>query len=259
MVNYLDHKDLVNEVISRERIQEIHDATLRCFDRVHRAESAAGRLENSVRVLVATKTRDIGEIMATIQAGTRLIGENRPQEVQIKAARLHQLCEENHLPVESHLIGQLQKNKINKVIPFVDAIESVDSVEQAQQIAQRWSAVNDTPCRLFLEVNESHEKSKSGCDPARAFDEACAIAEIPSVQLIGLMTIGTHVEEEQLIRRSFASLRELRDKLLQTGGEEVASCTELSMGMTHDFPLAIAEGATEIRVGSAIFGERLFV
>ena len=108
-------------------------------------------------------------------------------------------------------------------------------------------------------MNESHEKSKSGCDPARAFDEACAIAEIPSVQLIGLMTIGTHVEEEQLIRRSFASLRELRDKLLQTGGEEVASCTELSMGMTQDFPLAIAEGATEIRVGSAIFGERLFV
>ena len=257
MVNYLDHKNLANTRIDPCRAREIAEAVARCRDQVREAESAAGRPEGSVRTLVATKTRDIGEIMAAIGAGVRLIGENRPQEIQIKAEGIAQACRERGFEVESHLIGQLQKNKINKVVPWVDAVESVDSAEQARQIAQRLAP--DQTMKVFLEVNESGEESKSGCDPAAAYDEASAIAEIPSLELVGLMTIGTHVEEEAPIRRGFAALRELRDRLRHDGGDSMASCEGLSMGMTHDFPLAIAEGATEIRVGSAIFGERLFV
>ena len=197
MAAYMEHKDLANESIGPERTRQITDGVHRVLDRIAEAEHAAGREAGFVRLLAATKTRDVGEIMAAIDAGVRMIGENRPQD-------------------PFHLIGQLQSNKINKVLSVVDAIESVDSIELAEKIARRAVAAGIT-VGVLLEVNESGEASKSGCDPALALDIARRIGAMGGVDLQGLMTIGAHVDDERVIRAGFAHLRRLREQILASG------------------------------------------
>lgn len=275
MTAYMDHKNLANEVIDTARAQEIADGVHRVLERVSAAESKAGREAGSVKLLAATKTRDVGEIMAAIDAGVRMIGENRPQEVTAKAEGLLGQCaqrgltlgataddtaagnaEGEHIPF--HLIGQLQSNKIGKVLPVVDTIESVDSVELAEKISRRAVARGIT-VGVLLEVNESGEASKSGCDPAHAIRIAQKIGTLDGLELQGLMTIGAHVDDESTIRKCFAHLRRTRDLILESKTPGTGRCLELSMGMTGDMELAIAEGSTIVRVGTAIFGERAFI
>lgn len=290
MTAYMDHKDLANETIDAARAQEITDNVRRVLDSVAKAESDAGRDGGSVRLLAATKTRDVGEIMAAIDAGVRMIGENRPQEVAVKASGLMRQCAQRgfslgvgeevpvtpnadvadaatsgtsgtgnaptHIPL--HLIGQLQSNKIGKVLPVVDTIESVDSIELAEKISRR-AVMRGVTVGVLLEVNESGEASKSGCDPAHAIMLAQRIGTLDGIELQGLMTIGAHVDDERTIRKGFAHLRRTRDQILDAKTPGTERCTELSMGMTHDMALAIAEGSTIVRVGTAIFGQRAFV
>lgn len=286
MTAYMDHKDLANETIDAARAQEISDNVHRVLDAVAQAESDAGRDGGSVRLLAATKTRDVGEIMAAIDAGVRMIGENRPQEVAVKASGLMRQCAQRgfslgvgeegpatpnadaaeagtsaaaapmHIPF--HLIGQLQSNKIGKVLPVVDTIESVDSIELAEKISRR-AVMRGITVGVLLEVNESGEASKSGCDPAHAIMLAQRIGTLDGIELQGLMTIGAHVDDERTIRKGFAHLRRTRGQILDAGTPGTEHCTELSMGMTHDMALAIAEGSTIVRVGTAIFGQRAFI
>lgn len=277
MTAYMDHKDLANETIDAERTQQITDGVHRVLDTIAQAEADAGRKPGSVRLLAATKTRDVGEIMAAIDAGVRMIGENRPQEVVAKAAGLQRLCAERglslgatdaaaeatptnadgtHIPF--HLIGQLQANKIGKVLPIVNTVESVDSIDLAEKISRR-AVMHGITIGVLLEVNESGEASKSGCDPAHAILLAQRIGSLDGIELQGLMTIGAHVDDERTIRRGFAHLRKTRDQILDAGVPGTEHCTELSMGMTHDMALAVAEGSTIVRVGTAIFGERAFI
>ena len=266
MTAYMDHKNLANEVIDDARAREITDGVHRVLDRIAAAEEQAGREAGSVRLLAATKTRDIGEIMVAIDAGVRMIGENRPQEVTAKAEGLARRCAERgwrapdaaaeHIPF--HLIGQLQSNKIGKVLPVVDTIESVDSIDLAEKISRRAVARGIT-VGVLLEVNESGEESKSGCDPAHAIRIAQKIGTLDGIELQGLMTIGAHVHDETVIRRGFSHLRKTRDLILASGEPGTDRCRELSMGMTGDMELAIAEGSTIVRVGTAIFGERAFI
>ncbi len=326
MTAYMDHKNLANEVIDDARATEIADGVHRVLDRIAAAEAASGRDAGSVRLLAATKTRDVGEIMAAIDAGVRMIGENRPQEVVAKAEGLMRCCAErgfvlgtdgangggvaggsgagvagglvaagtdnagglvvaggagagvigaagtadaanalstvggaaDAVRIPFHLIGQLQSNKIGKVLPVVNTIESVDSIELAEKIARRAVARGIT-VGVLLEVNESGEESKSGCDPAYAIRTAQKIGTLDGVELQGLMTIGAHVDDEKTIRRGFAHLRKTRDLILESGESGTESCRELSMGMTGDMELAITEGSTIVRVGTAIFGERAFI
>lgn len=275
MTAYMDHKNLANEVIDAARVQEITDGVHRVLDRVATAEAQAGREVGSVKLLAATKTRDVGEIMTAIDAGVRMIGENRPQEVTAKIEGLLKQCAQRgftlgastaeavagdvdgtHIPF--HLIGQLQSNKIGKVLPVVNAIESVDSVDLAERISRRAVARGIT-VGVLLEVNESGEASKSGCDPAHAIRIAQKIGTLDGLELQGLMTIGAHVDDETTIRKCFAHLRKTRDLILASKTPGAERCLELSMGMTGDMELAIAEGSTIVRVGTAIFGERAFV
>ncbi|NMN01227.1 YggS family pyridoxal phosphate enzyme [Bifidobacterium sp. DSM 109958] len=285
MTAYMDHKNLANESIDETRARQIADGVHRVLDGIAAAEQASGRAVGEVRLLAATKTRDVGEIMAAIDAGVRMIGENRPQEVEVKAAGLARLCARRGFalgadalardavadasdagtdlpdplaPLPFHLIGQLQSNKINKVLPAVTAIESVDSLDLAAKIARR-AVTHGVSVGVLLEVNESGEESKSGCDPAAAHDLACAIAQLDGVRLEGLMTIGAHVDDEATIRRGFAHLRATRDAVLASGEPGTADCRELSMGMTGDMAIAIDEGSTIVRVGTAIFGPRAFI
>ena len=333
MTAYMDHKDLANEIIDEQRARQISDGVHRVLDQIAQAESASGREPGSVRLLAATKTRDVGEIMAAIDAGIRLIGENRPQEVTAKAAGLRRLCAQRgftigvggtgddhsdgavgdpgqsgntgnasatqhvtaaagsttapaatvpvataaasaaaaaattaagaaaagpatHIPF--HLIGQLQSNKIGKVLPVVDTIESVDSIELAERISRR-AVMHGITVGVLLEVNESGEASKSGCEPSHAIDLARRIGAMGGLELQGLMTIGAHVDDERTIRAGFAHLRRTRDQILALDEPGLAHCTQLSMGMTHDLTFAIEEGSTLVRVGTAIFGERAFI
>ena len=275
MTAYMDHKNLANEVIDAARVQEITDGVHRVLDRVATAEAQAGREVGSVKLLAATKTRDVGEIMTAIDAGVRMIGENRPQEVTAKVEGLLKQCAQRgftlgaataeavagdvdgtHIPF--HLIGQLQSNKIGKVLPVVNAIESVDSVDLAERISRR-AVARGTTVGVLLEVNESGEASKSGCDPAHAIRIAQKIGTLDGLELQGLMTIGAHVDDETTIRKCFAHLRKTRDLILASKTPGAERCLELSMGMTGDMELAIAEGSTIVRVGTAIFGERAFV
>lgn len=295
MVAYMDHKDLTVTDISAERVQQITDNVHATFDRLAEATSRAGREPGSVRLLAATKTQNIGEIMAAIRAGIRLIGENRPQEITAKIDGLQNACaalgyqlglrdvaEEGDgsdgtdksgeavqtstgaqgstdMPlIPLHLIGQLQSNKINKILPYVNVIESADSESLAQKIARRAVARNMT-AHVLLEVNESGEESKSGCAPEQARDLAELIGSMDGLALDGLMTVGAHVDDETVIRRGFTHLRELRDELVSSGETGTENCRELSMGMSGDAAIAIEEGSTQVRLGRAIFGERLFV
>ena len=293
MTAYMEHKNLANETIDAARAGEIAGNVHAVLDRVAAAEQA-GHKEGSVRLLAATKTRDVGEIMAAIDAGIRMIGENRPQEVQVKAPGLLRLAAERGFAlgvggdatddasdaaasdaaasnaaasntaaatngtIPFHLIGQLQSNKIGKILPFVDTIESVDSIELAEKIARR-AVMRGITVGVLLEVNESGEASKSGCPASHAIDLAQRIGNMGGLQLQGLMTIGAHVSDETTIRAGFAHLRKTRDQILASGAPGTEHCTELSMGMTGDMELAIAEGATIVRVGTGIFGERAFI
>ena len=280
MTAYMDHKNLANEVIDGVRAVQIADGVHRVLDRIASAEQHAGRDAGSVRLLAATKTRDVGEIMAAIDAGVRMIGENRPQEVMAKAEGLMARCAERGFAlgvagdsgiasasgdsevacerIPFHLIGQLQSNKIGKVLPVVNTIESVDSLDLAEKISRRAVARGIT-VGVLLEVNESGEASKSGCDPSHAIRIAQKIGTLDGLELQGLMTIGAHVDDETAIRKGFEHLRKTRDHILESGEPGTQSCRELSMGMTGDMELAIAEGSTIVRVGTAIFGERAFI
>ena len=270
MVAYMDHKDLGNRQISQERAGQIADGVKRVAERIAKAEDSAGRKEGSVTLLAATKTRDVGEIMAAIDAGVRRIGENRPQEVTAKAQGLLELCRDKGLALGTeaadndsssvgfHLIGQLQSNKINKVLPYVDTVESVDGHSLARKLATRALAAGRT-MGILLEVNESGEQAKSGCAPDQALDLAYELASMEGIRLKGLMTIGAHVDDEAVIRSGFAHLRGLRDRIRDSGEPGTDTCTMLSMGMTGDMEYAVAEGSTEVRVGTAIFGPRAFI
>ena len=270
MVAYMDHKDLGNRRISRERAVQIADGVKRVAERIAKAEDTAGRKEGSVTLLAATKTRDVGEIMAAIDAGVRRIGENRPQEVTAKAQGLLELCRDRGLGLGDdaidndsfslgfHLIGQLQSNKINKILPYVDTVESVDGPSLARKLATRALAAGRT-VGILLEVNESGEQAKSGCAPDQALDLAYELAAMEGIRLKGLMTVGAHVDDEAVIRSGFAHLRGLRDRIRDSGESGTDTCTMLSMGMTGDMEYAVAEGSTEVRVGTAIFGPRAFI
>ena len=210
------------------RAVQIADGVHRVLDRIASAEQHAGRDAGSVRLLAATKTRDVGEIMAAIDAGVRMIGENRPQEVTAKAEGLMARCAERGFAlgvagdsgiasasgdsevacerIPFHLIGQLQSNKIGKVLPVVNAIESVDSLDLAEKISRR-AVARGVTVGVLLEVNESGETSKSGCSPAYAIRIAQKIGTLDGLELQGLMTIGAHVSDETAIRRGFEHLR----------------------------------------------------
>ncbi|WAL39428.1 YggS family pyridoxal phosphate-dependent enzyme [Brevibacterium sp. BRM-1] len=212
------------------------------------AARAAGREPGDVRILLATKTQPAEAIRVAIDHGFPLIGENRVQELTCKAEALADL------PHEAHLIGPLQKNKVNHALREASCIQSVDSAELAEKIQRRLEAV-DGRVDVLVQVNTSREASKSGVAPEGAQGLLAALAPLDRLRVRGLMTIGLPGSTEAEIRPSYARLRELRDALIADGALAADAC-ELSMGMSGDFELAIAEGATMVRVGSTVFGAR---
>lgn len=213
----------------------------------------AGR-PHDVELELAIKTRSVPECEVAARALEHLgqpiiLGQNRVQEAEVTTPALRELGFTHFRPT---LIGPLQRNKINKVLRVVDEIETVDSLDLAQAIDKRIE--DGRVLDILIQVNTSGEETKSGIEPLKAVDLAEHIAELPRLRVTGFMTIGAHTSNESIVRRSFADLRDIRDQAIARPGLQQARA--LSMGMSGDFPLAIAEGATRIRLGSSIFGPR---
>jgi pyridoxal phosphate enzyme (YggS family) len=211
-------------------------------ERIARACERAGRKPEEVLLIAVSKTVDIARIEQAIAAGIVHFGENYYQEAREKVPLVQ-------APVHWHFIGHLQKNKARGVVPLFDWIHTVDNEALAHEIERRAQAAGKRQ-RVLIEVNISREPQKYGVLPEAALPLAERIAQLPYVQLEGFMGMAPIVEDSEQARPYFAELRRLFEKL------PVAHRIHLSMGMTQDFEVAIEEGATMVRIGTAIFGAR---
>lgn len=207
----------------------------------------AGRSPEEVELVGVTKFVPLDRIQEAVNAGLRTIGENRVQEAREKVPRVTG-------DVSWHMLGHLQRNKVKAAVGLFDMIQSVDSVEIAGEIDKRCLQAERT-IDVLVEVKTAPEETKFGVDPSEALDLIAEISEFKSIDVKGLMTIGTFTDDEREIRRCFCELRELREKAQGLGlaGVEVRY---LSMGMSADFAIAIEEGSNMVRIGTAIFGTR---
>lgn len=212
------------------------------LEEVHATAEACGRDPKSIHIVVVTKGHEWQEIVPLYEWGVRDFGENRVQEWEEKKAL-------SPADVRWHFIGRLQKNKVNKVIGHVHCIHSVDSLELAQKISSV-SLERKLLTRILLQVNTSGEEAKQGNSMDEWYACLSEALKLPGVQIEGLMTMAPLTQDDSLVRSCFSALREFRDKLER----EVPNCSlpQLSMGMSHDYKLAIEEGATLLRIGSAI-------
>jgi len=225
---------------------EIRSKLAALRERIDAACRAAGRSPDEVRLLLASKTQPPERIREAVEAGATLFGENRVQELARKAPELEDL------PIEWHMIGHLQTNKVRQVLDRAQVIQSVDRPSLVQAL-ERELEKRDARVKVYLQVNTSGEESKSGVRPEEAESLARAILRSGRLELEGLMTIATNSPDPEDARRCFRLLREVRDRLV---GQGLGDLRELSMGMSGDLEVAIEEGSTLLRVGSAVFGER---
>ena len=218
------------------------------LDRIRRAAERAGRPPGTVRLVAATKTVPAERIREGLGVGLTLLGENRMQEALSKVALLRDLSP------RWHFIGQLQRRKVRDAIGTFELIHSVDSVELAQEINRRAgdAGVNQA---VLLEVNIAGEASKAGFSPQVLMQELGLLGDLPHLQIQGLMTIPPPMEQPEAARPFFRDLRELGARIAAKGMSSLVM-QEYSMGMSHDFEVGIEEGATFVRVGTAIFGAR---
>jgi pyridoxal phosphate enzyme (YggS family) len=215
--------------------------------RLDAAVAAAGRTPGSVQLLAVSKRQPVASLGAAHAAGARDFGENYVQEALAKV---------DQLPLDArwHLIGHLQSNKARRAAEAFHRVHTLDRPSLAAAL-ERAVAARRGRLEVLLQVNVAGEESKHGTTPEGAETLARRMAEWPHLWLRGLMTIPPYLPDPEQVRPHFRALRELRDRLaaLALPGLEM---TELSMGMSHDFPVAVQEGATIVRVGTAIFGER---
>ncbi len=215
-------------------------------EQIAQAAAKARRAVDEIELVAITKTHPAEKVREAIEAGQTLFGESRVQEARAKIPELPS-------NLRWHFVGHLQKNKIRHALPLFELIHSVDSLALAEDI-NRIAEEEGLHPRVLVEVNVAGEGSKCGFSPEKLRDQMEELLALPRLSILGLMTIPPLAEEAEASRKYFVQLRELRDRL-QT--EFRVDLAQLSMGMTQDFPVAIEEGATLVRVGTAIFGERL--
>ncbi|WNM25338.1 YggS family pyridoxal phosphate-dependent enzyme [Demequina capsici] len=220
--------------------------------RIHVAEASCGRAGAGVRLLVATKTWDADAARAVVQAGGTLVGESRMQELAIKGATLAAAG------ATVHVIGQLQRNKAQIAVEHATCIQTVDSLALAERLS-RLTLEREKDLDVMVQVNVSGEESKAGIAPGEALALASVVQALPMLTVTGFMTIGLNSPDEAAVRAGYRVLREIRDTALiesERGRYDLREAWELSMGMSGDLEWAVAEGATMVRVGTAIMGAR---
>jgi PLP dependent protein len=216
---------------------------------IERAALRVGRNPRDITLVAVTKNVDTGRIEEALRGGITHIGENRVQEAQKKYPVIGEQA-------TWHLIGHLQTNKVKFAVPMFQLIHSVDRLSLAEEI-NRQASKQDMTARVLIQVNIAGEETKYGLDPQETFDFVQHIAKLPGIKVAGLMTIAPYVENPEEVRPVFRALRQQAESIRQRNIHGV-SMDILSMGMTGDFAVAIEEGATLIRVGTGIFGCRVY-
>ena len=224
----------------RENIQSVQDRIASTLQRV-------GRESDSIKLIAISKTKPASLIVEAIDSGITDIGENRVQEAKGKRSQVDR-------PVNWHLVGHLQTNKVKQALKIFDLIHSVDSIRLLAEIERQSRRLNRRTDAL-VEVNTSGEESKFGLQPNEVLSFMESAAEYVHVRIKGLMTVGEFMSDPEGVRSSFTLLRSFKERIASQGYPNV-EMEYLSMGMTNDFEVAIEEGANMVRIGSAIFGER---
>lgn len=226
----------------------IKENILYIMERINAACKKAGRNPKEVQLLLATKTVEPERILQAFSCGCTLIGENKVQELRDKYEAL------SVVPHTTHFIGHLQSNKIKEVIQYAQCIQSIDNLDTAQKLEQRL-VQEERSLDILVQVNTSAEESKFGCRPEDAENLVKAIAALPHIAIRGFMTIGLFSGEENKIRACFRCLKQVQQRVAAMALPNV-STDILSMGMSGDLEIAIEEGSTMLRIGTAVFGER---
>ena len=235
---------------------------LKLADRVARVEqniaaacARSGRESGDVRLVVVTKSADFEAIKEVLRLGYSHFGENRVQQLKKVAAQVSEFLQQEGAGVAReihwHMIGHLQRNKVRQILPMISLIHSVDTLRLAEEISNSAAKMNLHP-KILLQINTSNEPQKYGVPVGAATHLAEQIETLPNLQLIGLMTMAPLTRNKDVIRACFTRAREL---FYEMRGEKIVGSqfTELSMGMSSDYETAIEEGATILRIGSAIF------
>lgn len=222
-----------------ERLAAIHEL-------ISAAARRADRDPSEITLTAVSKTFPREEVDAAYELGLRVFGENRVQEISAKFR--------DPLPDDAavHLIGPLQTNKVRQVIPLVKRIETVDRMSLIESLAKELPR-QGLICSVLIQVNVAGETQKSGCTLEEAEALLTRVRDVPELRCDGFMTMAPYVDDPQTIRPVFAALRALRDQLRESSGMDLPV---LSMGMSGNFPIAIEEGATHVRIGRSLFGER---
>jgi len=225
----------------------IHENVQFVRNKIAEAYRRSGRESEEIELVAITKTVGVEQINKAIEAGIRIVGENRVQEAWRK-------FQEVGKEVHWHMVGHLQTNKVKRVLQFADMIHSVDSVYLAREI-QTQAEKLDRTVEILIQVNTSGEESKFGLEPEATIGAIEEVSALTNLKIKGLMTIGAFLPNPEDVRPCFKLLRELRDRVNERKIAAV-QMEALSMGMTNDYEVAIEEGSTMVRVGTAIFGKR---
>jgi pyridoxal phosphate enzyme (YggS family) len=227
------------------------------IERLHR------ELPATVKLVAVSKFHPFEAIEEAYHAGQRTFGESRPQELLAKVRRLEEIRAERGEPdymsdIEWHFIGHLQTNKLKMVLPYVSLVQSVDSVRLLEAI-DRWGAANDKIVNVLLECHVAAEESKQGFSEEELVDLISSDVHYAHVCICGIMGMATFTDDENVVREDFQRILDRQQTLHDWIGESpnvLPGCNELSMGMSDDYPIAVAMGSTIVRIGSMIFGER---
>jgi PLP dependent protein len=233
-------------VVALEKMSIIKESLVEIWERISQAIQKSGRKPNSVSLITVSKQVSVERIEEARVAGAEIFGENKIQEAIPKIAQM------GWNGISWHFIGHLQKNKVKFLDECFDLIHSVDSFELAKKIAAHCHSENRVQ-KILLQVNVSGEITKFGMEPGELEKSIIDFSQLKGVQVTGLMTIPPHYSDPENSRKHFSRLRELRDQCEKQSG---LLLPELSMGMSQDFQVAIEEGATLVRLGTAIFGSR---
>jgi len=225
-------------------MSSVKENLLRVRERIEGAAQRAGRNPKEIHLVAVSKTVEVARIKEAIEAGVSILGENYVQEAQKKIETIGR-------PVSWHFIGHLQSNKARYAVRLFDVVHSTDSIPLAEELDRR-AAQSDRMLKVMIEVNLSKEATKFGTDEERLFHLAKKIQDLKHLSLEGLMTMPPYFDSPEMSRPYYTALRELKERMVKQG----IPMSELSMGMSNDFEIAIQEGATYVRIGTAIFGPR---
>jgi pyridoxal phosphate enzyme (YggS family) len=222
----------------------IRENLLRVQERMEKAARRVGRDPEEIKLVAVSKTVEPARIKEAIEAGASILGENYVQEAQKKIEEIGQ-------SISWHFIGHLQSNKSKYAVRLFDTIHSLDSIPLAEELNRRAEQA-DRRIRVLIEVNLSKEETKFGTDEEKILNLAKRVLQLDRLSLGGLMTMPPYFDSPEMSRPYYIKLREVKERLVKEG----IPIADLSMGMSNDFEIAIEEGATYVRVGTAIFGQR---